>query len=50
MGDEKLGREEFFGGFSSCVIFLGKGRRRMRNLSRWGKRESGLDVWGTSKE
>jgi hypothetical protein len=34
---------------SSCVIFLGKGRRRMRSFGRWWKGESGLDVWGASK-
>jgi hypothetical protein len=33
-----------FGGSSSCVIFLGKGRRRMMSLTRWSKRESGFGV------
>jgi hypothetical protein len=32
-GDEKLGEEDVLGS-SSCVIFLGKGRRMM-SLSRW---------------
>jgi len=30
--------EGVFLGFSSSVIFLGKGRRRMMNLSRWWKK------------
>jgi hypothetical protein len=35
-GDEKLGEEGVWGS-SSCVIFLGKGRRRLMNFSRWWK-------------
>jgi hypothetical protein len=35
-GHEKLGGR-VFGGFSSCVIFFGKGRRRMMSLNRWWK-------------
>ncbi len=34
---------------SSCVIFLGKGRKGMKSLGRWWEGESGLDVWGTLK-
>jgi len=34
---------------SSCVIFLGKWKRGMRNLGRWWKGEKGLDVWGVLK-
>ncbi len=35
---------------SSCVIFIGKGRRGMRSLGRWWEGESGLDVWGYFEE
>jgi hypothetical protein len=35
-GHEKLGEEDVWGYFS-CVIFLGKGKRRMMSLSRWWK-------------
>jgi hypothetical protein len=30
-------REEEFRGFFSCVIFLGKEKKRMMSLSRWWK-------------
>jgi hypothetical protein len=36
-GHEKLGEEEFVGGSSFCVIFFGKGRRRMMSFIRWWK-------------
>jgi hypothetical protein len=36
-GHEKLEEGEFLGGSSSCVIFLGKRRRRIMSISRWWK-------------
>jgi hypothetical protein len=33
----KVGERGVFGGSFSCVIFLGKWRRRMRSLNRWWK-------------
>ncbi len=36
-GHEMLGGRRVYGGSSLCVIFLGKARRRMMNLSRWWK-------------
>jgi len=36
-GHEKLGGDELLGGFFSCVVFPGRRRSRMMNLSRWWK-------------
>jgi hypothetical protein len=36
-GHEKLGEEEFVGGFFLVLLFFGKGRKRMMSLSRWWK-------------
>jgi hypothetical protein len=38
------------GGFSSCVIFLGKGRRRMMSLSRWWKKGKWVGCLGYFKK
>jgi hypothetical protein len=48
-GDEK-GEKGVFWGSYSCVIFLGKGRRRMMSLSRWWKKGGRVGCWGTLKE
>jgi len=47
-GHKKLGGEEFLG-FSSCVIFPGKGRKRMMSLRRWWKKGEWIECLGYSK-
>jgi hypothetical protein len=43
-----LGGEEFV--VFSCVIFFGKGRRRMRSIGRWWKGGEWVECLGYFKE
>ncbi len=49
-GHEKLGREEFGGESFLVLFFLKEGGEGWWVLIDGGKRESGLDVWGTLKK
>jgi hypothetical protein len=44
-GHERLREEDVWGSFS-CVIFRGKGKRRMMNLSRWWKERKWVGCLG----
>jgi hypothetical protein len=46
---KKLRGEEFLVA-SSCVIFLGKGRKGMRNISRWWKGGEWVECLGHFKK
>jgi len=48
-GHVNFGEEKFWGGSSSCVIFLGEWRRRRMSFSRWWKEGEWVGCLGYSE-